>query len=234
MGSPAPFYTLAMAKFAKIHARALRRKGGEDALEELLPAPKSRRSLTRVRDDRYLSAMAKAIFRAGFVWKIVDHKWPAFEEAFGKFDIERVASMDEGDLDELATDKRVIRNRPKLAAVRDNARFVIEVAAEHGSFARYIAAWPEDDIVGLWLDLKKRGSRLGGFSGPLVLRTMGKDTFMLTGDVVTALINAGVVDKQPTSQRALRAVQDAFNGWREETGRPLCELSRILACSVDS
>ena len=81
--------------------------------------------------------------------------------------------------------------------------------------------------------LRRRGSRLGGFSGPMVLRHLGKDTMMLTDSVLKALRAQGVVDaKNPTSQAAQRKVQDAFNAWREESGRQLCQLSQILALSV--
>ncbi len=219
--------------FDSIYQRAVARKGGRSELEALLPAAKSRAALVRTSDDRYLSEMARAIFRAGFVWKVVDNKWPGFESAFHEFSIREVAGLDEQDIDELATDTQIIRNRTKIAAVRDNARFVFEVMAEHGSFGRYLANWPEDDLIGLWADLHRRGSRLGGFTRAYFLRSVGKDVFLLTGDVTKALIGAGVVEKFPTSKKDLRATQAAFNAWRSETGRPYCELSRILACSVD-
>ena len=95
-----------------------------------------------------------------------------------------------------------------------------------------MADWPEDDFVGLWDDLKSRGDRLGGQTGRYFLRFIGRDTPSLSGDVVKALIKAKVVDKAPTSKKALAAVQDAFNAWRGESGRPYCEISRVLACSV--
>jgi hypothetical protein len=60
----------------------------------------------------------------------------------------------------------------------------------------------------------------------------GKDTFMLTGDVIAALVKAKVVKKKPTTRDARAATQAAFNDWAAESGRPLCELSRILALSV--
>lgn len=224
--------SLPVVGFHSIYQRAAKRKGGPAALDALLPAPKSRAALIKTSDDRYLSAMARNIFRAGFVWKVVDNKWPDFEAAFGGFEIGKVATMDERDLDELARDARVIRNRPKLGAVRDNARFIIEVIGECGSFGRYLANWPHDDLIGLWTDLHRRGSRLGGFTRAVFLREVGKDVFMLTDDVIRALIGAGIVSKAPTSKRDLAATQAAFNAWHEETGRPLCELSRILAYSV--
>ena len=67
----------------------------------------------------------------------------------------------------------------------------------------------------------------------MVLRHLGVDTPMLTDSVLRALREQGVVEtKSPTSQAALRRIQDAFDAWRDESGRALCELSKILALSV--
>ena len=113
-----------------------------------------------------------------------------------------------------------------------NAAYILDVRASHGSFGKYLAAWPADDIVGLWDELKRRGDRLGGQTGRFFLRFIGKDTPVLSPDVVNALINCGVVDKPPTSKKALAAVQDAFNQWQSESGRQLCQISRVLACTA--
>jgi hypothetical protein len=40
------------------------------------------------------------------------------------------------------------------------------------------------------------------------------------------------VEKEPTSQKALFLTQDAFNEWREESGKGFTEISRVLAMSV--
>ena len=106
------------------------------------------------------------------------------------------------------------------------------VIGEAGSFGAYLADWPGSDIMGLWHDLATRFSQMGGNSGPYFLRMAGKDSFLLTGDVVGALVKARVVKKKPTTRDARAATQAAFNGWAAETGRPLCQLSRILALSV--
>ena len=54
----------------------------------------------------------------------------------------------------------------------------------------------------------------------------------MSRDVVAALIGEGVVDKNPTSQRDLGAVQAAFNAWHTESGRSLAAISRVLAVSA--
>ncbi|VXC23744.1 DNA-3-methyladenine glycosylase I [Pseudomonas sp. 8O] len=105
--------------------------------------------------------------------------------------------------------------------------------AAHFSFGALIADWPVSDIVGLWKYLAKHGSQLGGLSAPRFLRMVGKDTFVPTDDMVAALKAQGVIDKAPTSLKDLAAVQAAFNQWQAESGRPLCQLSVMLAHTVN-
>jgi len=62
---------------------------------------------------------------------------------------------------------------------------------------------------------------------------VGKDTFIPSADVVTALKAQGIIDKAPSSQRDQAAMQAAFNAWREQSGRPLCQLSMMLALTVN-
>jgi 3-methyladenine DNA glycosylase Tag len=220
--------------FDKIWRRAAKRKGGDEALEALMPSTKSARSLKRLGDDRYLSQMTKCVFSAGFVWAVVENKWDGFEAVFGGFDPVKVARKTEKQMEKIASDPRIIRNRTKVWSVRDNARFVVEAAAEHGSFAKLIANWPADDVIGLYERLKRDGSRLGGASAGWFLRGVGKDVYMLTPDVIQALIRAGIVAKRPTSKRDRLAVQQAFDVWREQSGRSNAEISRTLSCSVPS
>jgi 3-methyladenine DNA glycosylase Tag len=222
-----------MESWKDIETRAAKKKGGAAALEAELPRAKSRAALRRLGDDRWLAEMTRGVFQAGFVWKVIEHKWPGFEAAFEGFDPERVARYSEKKLAGLARDPRIVRNPQKIYATRDNAKFLRELAAEHGSAARFFADWPEDDIVGLWDVLRRRGARLGGFTGPFVLRHMGKDTPMLTDHVVLALRGAGAIGSaSPASKAGQREIQTAFNAWRAESGRALCEISKILAMSV--
>jgi 3-methyladenine DNA glycosylase Tag len=144
-----------------------------------------------------------------------------------------VAHFSDERLEELGQDTSIVRNFTKIVAVRNNAVFVLDKQHSHGSFGNFIAQWPEDNITGLWLELKKHGCRLGGNTGPMMLRSMGKDTFLLTQDVCDALVNHGFMKKfSPTAQRDLKLVEQVFADLRAESGRSLCEISRILACTV--
>jgi 3-methyladenine DNA glycosylase Tag len=219
--------------FNKLYTLAAENCGGADELEARLPRSKTTAQLVSQPDDRYLSMMTRCVFRAGFVWRVIDNKWPGFEAAFSDFNPLAIAHYSDEKLEELAKDTRIVRNFTKIVSVRHNAPYVLDKQRSHGSFAKFIAEWPENDLVGLWLELKKQGSRLGGNSGPMMLRSMGKDTFLLTKDVSDALINQGLMKKfSPTAQRDLRLVEQVFTDLREQSGRSLCEISRILAFTV--
>jgi len=222
-----------MRDYAWLHEYCLNRFGSVAALEARLPQPKSAQELRALPDDRYLSLLSLRIFRAGLKHSVVDAKWPAFEEAFFGFAPHKVVLMGAEHLERLMQDQRLIRHLAKLKSVPRNAQFVLDVAREHGSFGALLADWPASDIVGLWRYLAKHGCQLGGLSAPRFLRMAGKDTFIPTDDVVAALKAQGIVDKTPTSQRDLAAVQAAFNSWHEQSGRPLCQLSMMLACAVN-
>ncbi len=221
-----------MTSFQPILEAAQARAGGAAVLEARLPVPKTAAELCSLADDRYLSLMSLRIFRAGLKHAMVDAKWPAFEEAFQGFEPRRLRMLSDDDLDLLLTDRRLIRHAAKMHAVRANAAALCEIAEHAGSFGAYLAEWPGADVVGLWDDLAKRLRQMGGNSSPYFLRMAGKDTFLLSGDVGRALQAQGVVERPPKGKGDRRKAQAAFNDWAAETGRPLSQLSMILALSL--
>jgi 3-methyladenine DNA glycosylase Tag len=110
----------------------------------------------------YLEVMSKAVFQSGMSWKVVDAKWDGTLEAFHRFEVEKVANMDERDLDLLVEDTRVIRNYRKLAAIIDNARKMIDLEMEFGSFKKYLRAHGDFDAT---LKALKRDFKFMGPTG---------------------------------------------------------------------
>lgn len=211
----------------------INRFGSLKALEACLPQPATKTQLISVPDDRYLSLIALRVFRAGLRHSVVDAKWPNFEEVFWQFNPEKVVLLSAEHIERLMQDTRIIRHLGKLKSVPRNAQMLLDIRHEFGSFGAFLAQWPEDDIVGLWRYLAKHGHQLGGLSAPRFLRMAGKDTFVLSDDVVAALVAQDIVTKRPTSQRDLALVQEAFNAWQAQSGRPLCQLSMLLALTVN-
>jgi 3-methyladenine DNA glycosylase Tag len=238
-----------MRKFAQILELAAARHGGKEidaVLKASVPVKESGpRSLSRysppltaealaaIPDDRWLSAATKAVFCAGFNWKVVENKWDGFEEAFEGFDLPRWVLSTDDDIAALLSDKRVIRNGAKLASVPKNARFFAGLSRENRGVGRYVAGWSVTNQIGLMSALARGGDRLGGNTGLFFLRSMGKDCFILSKDVLAALRFDGIIDGPATSQKALAAIQAAFNEWHRESGLSMTALSRVIARSID-
>ena len=222
-----------MTGFETIRKRAARRKGGDDVLKRLLGPPADNRTVANLSDDRILSTMAERVFSAGFVWRVIQQKWPGFEEAFLGFEPKRLLFQPDDFWHELAGDTRIVRNPQKIASVRANAAFVDSVSKEHGGFGKFLAEWPADDQIGLMAYLGKHGSRLGGNTGQYFLRWIGWDAFIMSGDMVLALRDAGLdIAENPTSKRDMARIQARMNEWAKETGLPRMHISRILSMSI--
>src|SRR5210317_345009 len=103
-----------MEKFASIYQRACDRHGGEAVVKKLMPKVRSPRALAGTRDDRWLAEMTRCIFQAGFVWRVVNHKWDDFEEVFFGFPPEKIVMLSPEQLDRFAQNPKIIRNRQKV------------------------------------------------------------------------------------------------------------------------
>jgi len=217
--------------FAAVLARAAERKGGEAALAALVEIPVSNENISQLSSDRILAQMTKSVFKSGFVWRVVENKWPGFEEHFFNFELEKILMMPDEMLERKATDPKIIRNLKKVFTIRDNAQMIKNIEREHGPIGAFIANWPIDDIIGLCALLKKQGNRLGGNTGLNVLRGLGKDTFRLSHDIEAYMRSREIITGGLQTKGSLNAIQNQFNLWHQETGLSLTEMSMIVAYS---
>ena len=218
-----------MRSFDEIYMIAVVQQGGASNLEARLTKDE-RAGVSSLSD--WLDAMARAVFLAGSSEQLIDERWDAFQTAFDGFDVHKVAEYGGDEMDRLVADKSIICNGAKLTSVIGNARFLRALEAETGGASSYLARWPIAHHNGLLHLLAKRGIRLGGVTGQRVCRLVGRDSYVLGDDVCNRLIAEDIITKaNPTTKSALKSVQVAFNTWHEQSGRPLSQISQILACS---
>jgi 3-methyladenine DNA glycosylase Tag len=89
-------------------------------------------------DNGYLEQLTKAIFRAGFSWLVLQNKWDNFQRAFDGFDLGKVADYGVEEATRLFNDSSIVRNRRKILATVDNARTMLALTEEFGSFHGYL------------------------------------------------------------------------------------------------
>ncbi|ROU01622.1 DNA-3-methyladenine glycosylase I [Marinobacter sp. R17] len=222
-----------MLSFQVIEDRAAARAGGPEALAGRLPAVRSSDELAALPDAYYLSTMTRRIFQAGMKHSVINDRWPAFETWFWGFEPEKLMLLSEEQLEAAMQNPDLIRHWGKLRTIPFNAGEMQRVSQLESGFGRFLADWPDEDLFGLWAWLGKRFQRMGGHSGARFLRLVGRDTFLLTDDVIAALQASDVIDSKPTRKADKQAVNDAFVAWRAQSGRPFAHISRMLSMTVD-
>lgn len=118
-------------------------------------------------DDRVLfEFLVLEGMQAGLSWETVLRKRDAFRKAFARFDPLKVSRFTSRDVTRLMKDAGIIRNRGKIESAIGNAKALLTVKKERGSFDAYV--WGFTDKDALSKDLKKRGFR---FVGPTIVES---------------------------------------------------------------
>lgn len=126
-------------------------------------------------NDEYLFEMLiLESFQAGLSWKCVLNKRESFKKAYDNFDINKIYLYGENKIQELLSNKDIIRNKLKIKASINNAKIFKIIKEEYGSFYNYLKIFTEGKIfyeIGLTSsklsdtisnDLIKRGMKFVG------------------------------------------------------------------------
>ena len=133
---------------------------------------------TPIHDDPSMYALfLLELFQAGLSWITLLKKREAFFEAFDGFDVEKIAAYDEAKIEELLQNAGIIRSRGKITAAIGNAKIVLALKEEYGSFCNYLWSFSGGKVVlspddqpratsplsdRMSADMKRRGMRYAG------------------------------------------------------------------------
>ncbi|BCA86132.1 DNA-3-methyladenine glycosylase I [Enterococcus saigonensis] len=167
-------------------------------------------------DQRLFRKLILDINQAGLSWQTILNKSDAFEVAYESFNIEKVANFDEKKVTELLENAGIIRNRLKINAAIINAKCVLEIQHEWGSFSNYLWHFVEgkpivhhfnkseeiptrtelsDEIT---KDLKKRGFK---FVGSTIIYAFLQAIGIVNDHLVTCFRYEEVQNKTKNQQR---------------------------------
>ena len=175
-----------------------------------------------------------ACFRAGFVWRVIEQKWPGFEEAFLGFEPKRLLFQPDDFWHDLTSDKRIVRNPQKIRSVRENAAFVervVEGAWQLRQVSRAMAGGRPGRPDGLsrqaWQPARRQHRRSISCAGSAGIASSSRTTWP------QRLRDAGLdIAESPTSKSDLA---EGAGADQRLGGRPACRachISRILAMSI--
>ena len=120
----------------------------------------------------YLDVMSKVVFQSGMSWRVVEAKWAGTREAFHGFDPEHLIDLTPDEVDQLAADTRLIRNRRKIEATIHNAQTLLDLDKQHHGFKRYLESFGNYDALST--DLVKRFKFLGKTGAYFFLYVVGE------------------------------------------------------------
>ena len=99
-------------------------------------------------DDRYLFEMLTLeIFQAGLSFECILNKRENFKKYFDNFDIKKIVKYDSIKIEELLSNKNIIRNKLKVNATINNAQVFINIKKKYGSFSNYIWHFTSNKII---------------------------------------------------------------------------------------
>ena len=113
-------------------------------------------------------------FQAGLSWECILNKRKAFKESYDDFEIDKIVNYDNKKIDELLSNKNIIRNKLKINASINNAKIFKSISKEFGSFNNYLKSFTKNKIIYetdkttnelsdlISNDLKKRGMKFVG------------------------------------------------------------------------
>ena len=126
-------------------------------------------------DDKYLYEMLiLESFQAGLSWECILNKREGFRKAYDNFDLNKVISYDDNKINELFSNKEIIRNRRKINASIRNSKIFKAITGEYGSFHNYLKTFTDNKTIyetdkitnalsdAISKDLKKRGMTFVG------------------------------------------------------------------------
>ena len=89
-------------------------------------------------DDELFERLVLEINQAGLSWSTILNKQQNFKKAYHNFSIRKVAAYKEKDFERLMNDPGIIRNRLKINAAIENAKTLLKIQKEYGSFKKWI------------------------------------------------------------------------------------------------
>ena len=172
-------------------------------------------------DRDYFETLTRSVF-SGIRNNIIEDRWTAISDAFSNFDFHKVADYDENKLQELMENEKIIRHEGKIKATIFNAKKIVEIVEQYGSFANYLNSFPSIDgliekLQGYYSGFKSIGEK-NVFE---FLKEIGFSTIKPDLQVRKVFLRLGLIGEKAS-------IEDII-----EIGKVMAEKVKERPCAVD-
>lgn len=145
-------------------------------------------------DDELFGRLIMEINQAGLSWETILKKEEGFRKAYDNFSIQKVANYDEKDRERLLNDSGIIRNKLKVNAAIENAKTIIELQNEFGSFENWLSHHHPKPLQD-WMKLFKKTFKFTG--GEIVNEFLMSTGWLKGAHSETCAIHQEILKTQP-------------------------------------
>ena len=171
-----------------------------------------------VHDDlKQFEHLMMEVMQCGLSWDTVLKKRDIFRACFDGFDFHKIAAYDEKDIERIMNTPGMIRSIRKIEAVINNARCILQIRQEFGTFSDYLWGWtggktllyqgheqgaipPSNELSeAIGKDLKKRGMK---YLGPITVYSHMQSCGIINDHLASCHRYQWLIDRYPTEHRA--------------------------------
>ena len=126
-------------------------------------------------DKGYFEILSKAVFNAGFSYRVVDNKWKGIKEVFNEFEPKILSEWTVDEISKALNSSKIIRNSRKINAIIENASVFLELSKKHGSFEKYLNTFKDEPYEERQKIISKQFKWLGPTGAHFFLWSVGED-----------------------------------------------------------
>ena len=126
-------------------------------------------------DNEYFEILTKAVFQAGFSYKVIHNKWDGFREVFEDFDPEILSRWGDAEIMDALDSEKIVRNVKKIRATIENASKFLQIVKEYGSFGQYLDELRPNGYDTMKNSITKQFKWLGKTGAYFLLYSTGED-----------------------------------------------------------
>lgn len=149
-------------------------------------------------DNELFGRLIMEINQAGLSWETILKKEASFRKAYDKFSIKKVAAYGEQDIERLLNDAGIIRNKLKVNAAVENAKTILGLQKEYGSFEKWLEHH-HPKTKEEWVKLFKKTFRFTG--GEIVGEFLMSIGYLPGAHAATCSIHKKVLQQKPMWQK---------------------------------
>lgn len=176
-------------------------------------------------DNFFFQRMVDLIFQSGVRGVIWGRYEPEIRKEFADYDVKKVASYTEKNVDKMIANPKMFKNRVKIQACIRNAKQMVELSKEYGGFWKFLNSHTTQELVGKLSSTFKHFSHTNSYA---FLRYVGMGVMKPDINVRRVLFRLGLIDSLNINQKTLKQIREVGERMAKAVGMKVTTIDYVL------